>query len=495
MHKTFYVTTPIYYVNDKPHIGHAYTTLAADVIARFKRLDGYDVKFITGTDEHGQKVEKSARQAGLSPQEFTDKVSVFFQTLNTLMNFSADDFIRTTETRHKEFVQRMWNKLEKNGDIYLGSYKGWYSIRDEAFYPEKELVDGKAPTGNPVEWVEEESYFFRLSKWQESLLKFYDDNPDFIAPLARKNEVIQFVKSGLYDLSISRTSFKWGIAVPNNPQHIIYVWLDALCNYLSVLGEETQYWPCDLHIVGKDILRFHAVYWPAFLMSAGYPCPKKLFAHGWWTNEGQKISKSLGNVIDPIHLIEKYGVDYVRFYLMREIPFGNDGNYAHDAFIARINAELVNNIGNLVQRTVSFAYKNCNGVVPTAVLNSEDKKLIDIAYETIKSLRQHIEAQAIQEFIAEIVKLAQEANIYIDHQAPWNLKKTDEQRMNAVIYTLLEVIKVLAIYLQPLIPDSALKILELFGIKKIGFEKITNSLEFGSTLQKPEIIFSRLEVK
>ncbi|MEK9848844.1 MAG: methionine--tRNA ligase, partial [Rhodospirillaceae bacterium] len=364
--KQFYITTPIYYVNDLPHIGHAYTTLACDVTARFKRLDGYDVFFLTGTDEHGQKVEKSAALAGVEPQAFTDRVSQNFLDLTKAMNFSQSQFIRTTETRHKEACQEIWRRLQDNGHIYLGKYSGWYAVRDEAFYDESELKtaeDGKktAPSGAEVEWVEEPSYFFDLSKWQDKLLDFYEKNPDFIAPQSRRNEVISFVSGGLKDLSISRTSFKWGVPVPNDPEHIMYVWLDALTNYLTATGFPGPYnegcadfWPADLHMVGKDILRFHAVYWPAFLMGAGIELPKRIFAHGWWTNEGQKISKSLGNIIDPYEISEKYGLDQVRFFLLREVPFGNDGDFSQNSMINRINSELANDLGNLLQRSLSM---------------------------------------------------------------------------------------------------------------------------------------------
>ncbi len=357
MNKTYYITTPIYYVNDKPHIGHAYTTIAADVIARFKRMDGFEVMFLTGTDEHGQKVNKSAELAGVDPQDFVDQVSQNFRDLMPVLNVTPDRFIRTTEAEHKRAAQDIWNRLVASGDIYLGSYEGWYSVRDEAFYAESELVDGKAPTGGPVEWVQEPSYFFRLSKWQEPLLTFYAEHRDFIAPASRRNEVIKFVEGGLMDLSISRTSFNWGVRVPEDEKHVMYVWLDALTNYLTGIGfPDTQvdsykkFWPADLHLMGKDIIRFHAVYWPAFLMAAGLEPPKRVFAHGWWTNEGQKISKSLGNVIDPIVLIETYGADAFRYVLLREVSFGHDGDFSVSGMKNRINADLANAYGNLVQR-------------------------------------------------------------------------------------------------------------------------------------------------
>src|SRR5271170_64288 len=386
--RSYFITTPIYYVNDSPHIGHAYTTLACDVLARFMRLDGYDVRFLTGTDEHGQKVEKSAAAAGLEPQAFTDQVSVRFRALAERLGCSIDDFIRTTEPRHTRSCQALWQVLMDRGEIYLGSYEGWYAVRDEAFYAESELVDGKAPTGAEVEWVEEPSYFFRLSAWQDRLLAFYDANPDCIGPRAGRNEVISFVKSGLRDLSVSRTSFKWGVPVPNDPAHIMYVWLDALTNYITAVGYPDvqselfqRYWPADLHMVGKDILRFHTVYWHAFLMAAGLEPPKRVFAHGWWTNEGQKISKSLGNVIDPLQLIDAFGLDPVRYFLLREVPFGSDGNFARAHLIQRINTDLANGLGNLTQRVLSLIAKNCRAAVPQpGSLDAADQALLGSAY-------------------------------------------------------------------------------------------------------------------
>ena len=394
---SYYITTPIYYVNDVPHIGHAYTTLACDAMARFKRLDGYQVLFLTGTDEHGQKVENAANDRGLAPKEFTDQVSQNFRDLLPILNVSNDDFIRTTEKRHKVSAQRIWQKLMDNGHIYLDKYSGWYSLRDEAYFTENELIDGKAPTGATVEWVEEESYFFDLSAWQEPLLEFYEKNPKFIAPRSRRNEVISFVKSGLRDLSISRTSFNWGISVPNDPKHIMYVWLDALTNYITAAGfpEENipkynQFWPADLHMVGKDILRFHAVYWPAFLMAAELELPKRVFAHGWWTNEGEKISKSIGNVIDPIELIQTFGLDQVRYFLLREVPFGNDGDFSQQSMIARINSDLSNDLGNLCQRVLSFVYKNGGQKIPQPMNElPEDQRLLQNAKDLIAQLRVH----------------------------------------------------------------------------------------------------------
>ncbi len=472
MTKHYYITTPIYYVNDKPHIGHAYTTLAADVLARFMRLDGYQVKFLTGTDEHGQKVEKAAFDAGQDPKDFVDKVSMNFRTLFEKMNFSNDDFIRTTEERHKKSAIALWERLVEKDAIYLGSYTGWYAIRDEAFYTESELVNGKAPTGADVEWVEEPSYFFRLSQFQEKLLDFYDKYPHCIAPAAKRNEVISFVKSGLRDLSVSRTSFKWGIPVPKDPAHIMYVWIEALSNYITAVGfpdleakDFKNFWPADVHMVGKDILRFHAVYWPAFLMAADITPPKRVFAHGWWTNEGEKISKSLGNVIDPLDLVAQYGLDQTRYFLMREVPFGGDGDFSRSAMVQRINSNLANDLGNLVQRTASMVYKNCDGKIPSpGTLHKEDLNLIHSAENLLPLLRDLMKEQALHKALDIIWQVISNANRYVDNEAPWALKKTDVARMETVLYTLMEVIRHLGLYLQPFMPGSAVKILDLLSV-------------------------------
>jgi methionyl-tRNA synthetase len=528
---SYYITTPIYYVNDVPHIGHAYTSVASDVLARFMRLDGRDVKFLTGTDEHGQKVEKSAEKAGIDPQTFTDNVSVAFRNLGDLLNLSNDDFIRTTEERHKIAAQALWKKLEENGAIYLGKYAGWYSVRDEAFYAESELIDKMAPTGAPVEWVEEPSYFFALSKFQDKLLEFYEQNPGFICPSSRKNEVVSFVKSGLHDLSVSRTSFKWGIPVPRHceedsqnantdaatsvgsprysrddaSEHIMYVWLDALTNYMSAVGypnldsaDFTKFWPADLHIIGKDILRFHAVYWPAFLMAADLALPKRVFAHGWWTNDGQKMSKSIGNVVSPEDLIEEFGRDPVRYFLMREMIFGNDGNYSRSSLIARINSELANNIGNLAQRTLSFVQKNADGIVPLCHSTEGGNPAINCALlELARSLRPKfvaaMEEQDINSVLDGAINLASEANIYIDQKAPWNLKKTDPEEMKRVLYVLLEVLRYIGIYMQPFTPTAAAKLLDLLAISKDqrSFSDIEKRLIPGTKLPEPEPIFPR----
>ena len=505
--RKYYLTTPIYYVNDVPHIGHAYTTLACDVLARFKRLDGFDVLFLTGTDEHGQKVEKAAEAVDMKPQAFTDKVSQNFRDLLPFMNISNDDFIRTTETRHKEAAQAIWHRLMKNGHIYLDKYSGWYSVRDEAYFSEGELVDGKAPTGAPVEWVEEPSYFFDLSQWETKLLQFYEDNPDFIAPVSRRNEVVSFVSSGLRDLSISRTSFNWGITVPDDKKHIMYVWLDALTNYITATGfpDEQQnlyrtFWPASLHMVGKDILRFHAVYWPAFLLAADLEPPKRVFAHGWWTNEGQKISKSLGNVIDPLQLIETYGLDQVRYFLMREVPFGNDGDFSKSGMVNRINSDLANDLGNLCQRVLSFVYKNCNATVPRNMgFTPDDSKLITHAYEILPKLREDYNSQLFNVALERDWGLVAASNKYIDEQAPWKLRKTDPDRMHTVLYTLLETIRCIGILLQPIMPGSSEKILNQLAVdtSKRSFAALNSNdcLEAGTSLQKPNPIFPRFEEK
>ncbi|MDP7548067.1 MAG: methionine--tRNA ligase, partial [Alphaproteobacteria bacterium] len=456
--KRYYITTPIYYVNDKPHIGHAYTTLACDVIARFMRLDGRDVMFMTGTDEHGQKVEKSAQEAGMEPLAFCDGVSQNFRDLTPLMNFSNDGFIRTTEDRHTKASQAIWQAMAASGDIYLDSYAGWYSVRDEAYYAEDELHDGGngeklSPFGAPVEWVEEPSYFFRLSQWQDRLLAYYDEDPNRVLPQSRRNEVISFVKSGLRDLSISRTSFKWGVPVPGDDAHIMYVWVDALTNYLTAVGypdTEAQsfktYWPADVHMVGKDILRFHAVYWPAFLMSAGLAPPRRIFAHGWWTVEGQKMSKSLGNFIPPQQIVDQYGLDQARYFLMRELPFGNDGNFSHTAMVNRINSDLANDFGNLAQRVLSMINKNCGSEVPTpGALSIDDAGLLRAARGLLEKLRGAMDEQAIHLALAALWEVVGEANRYVDAQAPWALKKTEPARMATVLYVLAEVIRHLAI--------------------------------------------------
>ena len=508
--RNFYVTTPIYYVNDSPHIGHAYTTLSCDVLARFKRLDGFDVFFLTGTDEHGQKVEKSATAAGKTPQAFTDEVSENFRDLAGFMNFSNDAFIRTTEPRHARASQAIWSALMENGHIYLGSYAGWYAVRDEAFYAESELQtddQGRkiAPSGAECEWVEEPSYFFDLSKWQDRLLEFYEQNPDFIAPQSRRNEVISFVKGGLHDLSISRTSFGWGVPVPDDEGHIMYVWLDALTNYITGVGYPDtdapayrQHWPADLHMVGKDILRFHAVYWPAFLMGAGLEPPKRVFAHGWWTNEGQKISKSLGNIIDPYEIVKTYGLDQVRYFLLREVPFGNDGDFSRKSVLNRINGDLANDLGNLVQRVLSMVGRYCDGQVPApaTITTDDDRALLDQAAGAIEAIRQSMDAQAFNEALDTIWSLVRAANGYVDHQAPWRLHKEDVERRDTVLYTLAETIRHIGLYLQPFVPDAATSILDQLEIAddQRDFSSIGggHAVKPGTPLRKPSAIFPRI---
>ena len=503
MKKPYYLTTPIYYVNDKPHIGHAYTTLACDFLARFKRLDGFDVMFLTGTDEHGQKVQEAANKAGTDPRSFTDSVSQNFRDLLGVMNFSNDGFIRTTEERHYRSTQSLWSRLEERGHIRLDKYAGWYSVRDEAFFTETELVDGKAPTGAPVEWVEEPSYFFNLSHWQQPLLEYYEKNPDFIAPEGRKKEVISFVSGGLKDLSVSRTTFDWGIPVPKDSAHVMYVWLDALTNYITALdwheGAEAfeKYWPADLHMVGKDILRFHTVYWPAFLMAAELPLPKRVFAHGWWTNEGEKISKSLGNVIDPLKLVEEYGLDQTRYFLMREVPFGRDGDFVRDQMIQRINSDLANDIGNLAQRTLSLVFKNLDGVIPAfpEPLQPEDAALIEAADGLLEAVRAEMDKQAFHEALRLIWEVIAKANRYIDQTAPWALKKTDPARMAEVLAVLLETIRQLAILIQPIMPASAAKLLDQLlieeGARDFAVIGGAGRIASGQTIAKPEGVFPR----
>lgn len=506
----YYITTPIYYVNDQPHIGHAYTTLACDVLARFKRLDGYNVLFATGTDEHGQKIQKSAQLSGLAPQDFTDKVSETFRELASVMNFSYDDFIRTTENRHVEACQFLWKKLEKNNQIYLGSYSGWYAIRDEAFYNDNEiktLSNGQkiAPTGAEVHWVEEPSYFFRLSEWKDRLLKFYDENPNFLAPESRRNEVISFVKNGLQDLSVSRTSFTWGIQIPQDSKHVMYVWLDALTNYLTVAGYPNlsspkfqQFWPADLHMVGKDIIRFHAVFWPAFLMAADLLPPKRVFAHGWWTNEGQKISKSLGNTINPLDLVQKFGVDQVRYFLLREVPFGQDGDFAVKSLIQRNNSDLANDFGNLVQRVSTMIYRECSKQIPQPeTLQDQDLLIIKSATQLYSLLKKEYDQQAFHKGLEQTWNVVSQVNRYIDEQAPWNLKKVNKKRMETVLYTAAEAIRQIAILTQPIMPKSCNLILDQLGCKQNErtFKYLEISLKIGQNINSPIGIFPRIDTE
>jgi methionyl-tRNA synthetase len=506
MNKPFYITTPIYYVNGAPHLGHAYTSVAADVMARFKRLDGFDVFFLTGTDEHGQKVESAARAAGVPPQVFTDRVAADFQDMAKQMNISNDDFIRTTEARHKRAAQAIWQKLVADGAIYLGKYEGWYSVRDEAFYDEDETVlradnvrVSKA-SGAPVEWVVESSFFFRLSEFQDRLLAHYEANPSFIAPNAKRNEILAFVKGGLNDLSVSRTSFSWGIPVPGDADHVMYVWLDALVNYLTACGypdegdPKMKYWPADVHLVGKEIIRFHAVYWPAFLMAAGLPLPKKVFSHGWWTVEGEKMSKSLGNFIDVRPLVDEFGVDPVRFFVLREVPFGGDGDFSRKALISRLNIELANDLGNLAQRTLSFIAKNAGAAVPArGQLQEPDRELLAMAEALPDKVRAAVERLAFNEALEDIWKLIRAANAYIDHQAPWTLKKTDTVRMTTVLRVLLDAIRTVGFMLQPFMPTAMAALLDQLGVAPEArqFAALETPLQDATPLPAPSGIFPR----
>jgi methionyl-tRNA synthetase len=505
---TSYLTTPIYYVNDVPHIGHAYTTLAVDVLARFLRLDGHDVHFLTGTDEHGLKIQRAAEAAGLAPQAFCDQVSARFRGAAEQLGFTHDDFIRTTEPRHRAAVQALWRRLADRGQIYLGSYAGWYAVRDEAYYAEDEteVVDGKRralASGAEVAWVEEPSYFFRLSDWTDRLLAFYEANPDFIAPTSRRNEVISFVKRGLQDLSVSRTSFTWGVPVPDDPGHVIYVWLDALANYITAVGfPDTdspmwkRWWPASLHMIGKDILRFHAIFWPAFLMAADLPPPRRLFVHGWWTIEGRKMSKSLGNAIDPLTISAKYGRDQFRYFLMRELPFGADGDYSHAMMVKRMNTDLANDLGNLAQRVLAMIAKNLAGRVPEAGAASDaDQALLDAARALLPRVREQFTEQGFHRGLEAIWEVVSRANRYIDEQAPWTLRKTDAVRFGTVLVTLVEVIRHLAILVQPVVPDAAARLLDQLAVPSDArtFTHLdpAHAVAPGTSLPSPEGVFPR----
>ena len=499
------ITTPIYYVNDRPHIGHAYTSIAADVLARWKRLEGREVFFLTGTDEHGQKVEKAAQDAGMDPQAFTDKVSQAFRDLGPRIGLSNDDFIRTTEERHKRACRALWERLADRGEIYLGHYEGWYAVRDEAFYGPDELVerDGVryAPSGAPVEWVREPSYFFRLSAWQDRLLAFYEANPDFIAPASRRNEVMAFVRAGLQDLSVSRTSFRWGVPVPGDDAHVMYVWLDALTNYITATGypdaaDGGPFWPADIHFVGKDILRFHAIYWPAFLMAAGLAPPRRVFAHGWWTNEGQKISKSLGNVIDPIALVEEFGLDPMRYFLLREVPFGQDGDFARSALVNRLNGELADALGNLANRTLSLIQRNCDGRLPDpAPVAEADRGLAGAVTALPGQVAAHLDRQEFHLALDAVLAQARAANGYITEQAPWALKKSDPARMAEVLRHLHDALRILATVLQPVMPETMARLLDQLGVPEAGrgLAALATPLPGGTALPPPSPLFRKIE--
>ena len=510
MDKNFYITTPIYYPSAKPHMGHAYSSIVADIFARFKRLEGYNVFFLTGTDEHGQKIQKEAEKNKKEPKIFCDEISETFRSLTKTLNLTNDDFIRTTEPRHFKSVNEIWKRLVNSGDIYLDKYSGWYSVSDEAYYDEDEIEekDGLKTSkisGSTVEWVEEESYFFKLSAWQKKLLNYFEKNKEFIVPQSRRNEVIRFVEKGLKDLSISRTSFSWGIPVPENKKHVIYVWLDALTNYLSALNfpdtndkKYKSFWPADVHIIGKDILRFHAVYWPAFLLAAKLPLPKRVFGHGWILSDEKKMSKSLGNILDPIEIIQNYGVDQLRYYLIKEVSLGNDGSISMENLKNCINNDLANNYGNLCQRVFSFIKKNCNNKVPkTNNFKETDTKLINNIKDNIPKLIDLINKQNLNEYIKTVVNFSFEANKYFNDSEPWLFKKKNPERMNTILNTIVEQIKNISILLNPIIPISTKKVLNTINIsdKDILIETIKkeNVIDNNKELKNLDILFRKIE--
>lgn len=503
----FYITTAIAYPNGSPHIGHAYEAIATDVLARFARLDGKDVFFLTGTDEHGQKMVQTAAGEGMSAAALATRNAGRFKEMDERLNVSFDRFIRTTEEQHHRSSQEIWRRMEANGDIYADTYAGWYSVRDEAYYAEDETrLNGDGvrlgPQGTPVEWVEEKSYFFRLSAYENKLLTLYADHPDFIGPDSRKNEVVSFVKGGLRDLSISRTTFDWGVKVPGDEEHVMYVWVDALTNYITGVGfpdesdKNWRYWPADVHIIGKDIIRFHAVYWPAFLMSAGIPLPKRVYAHGFLFNRGEKMSKSVGNVVDPFNLADQYGVDQMRYFFLREVPFGQDGNYNHEAIVARINADLANDLGNLAQRSLSMIAKQLGGVLPEPGEFSEnDKAILAMADRMVAASREAMATQQIHQWLNAVWAVVAEANRYFAGEAPWALAKTDPARQRTVLYVTAEVVRQIAILAQPAMPTAAGKLLDSLGIPE-GERNFTmlggaKRIAPGSTLPAPTPAFPR----
>ena len=506
--KPYYITTAIPYANGPPHIGHAYEAIATDAIARFMRLDGYDVFFLTGTDEHGLKMQQSAAREGLSVRELSDRNVRRFQEMVERLNCSNDQFIRTTEARHYRASTAIWERMASAGDIYLSKYSGWYSVRDEAYYADDETSVGadnvrRGPTDTPVEWVEEESYFFRLSKYQEPLLKLYREHPDFVLPEARRNEVASFVRGGLQDLSVSRTTFDWGVPVPGDPEHVMYVWVDALTNYITGVGfpdteseKFRRYWPADLHVIGKDIVRFHAVYWPAFLMSAGIEVPRRIFSHGFVFNRGEKMSKSVGNVIDPFALADAYGVDQLRYFFLREVPFGQDGNYSHEAIVARINADLANDLGNLAQRSLAMIARNCGGVLPApGAFSANDAAILRRADGMIATARDALATQQLHQVLNATWAVVAEANRYFAGEAPWALAKTDPARMETVLYVTAEVTRQIAILAQPFMPASCAKLLDLLGApanqRDFSFLGGKHRIAAGTQLPAPTPVFPR----
>ena len=507
MTKNFYITTPIYYPSAKPHMGHAYSSIVADFFARFKSIDGFKVYFLTGTDEHGLKIQRSAEKNNKDPKVFCDEISKTFKDLTKILNLSNTDFIRTTEKRHITSVQNLWNILKKNKQIYLSKYSGWYSVSDEAFYnddeiEEKEGLKVSKSSGSSVEWVEEESFFFKLSKWEKSLLEFYENNKDFIRPKSRRNEVISFVKRGLKDLSVSRKSFSWGIKVPNDDNHVVYVWLDALTNYLSSLNYPDEnnklyksFWPADLHIIGKDILRFHAVYWPAFLLAANITPPKKVYGHGWILSGDEKMSKSKGNILDPIEIIKVYGLDPLRYYLLKEVSFGNDGSISETKLESCINSDLANNFGNLCQRVISFAEKNCSSLIPDHSFNDDDLKILN-SLSNVDKIRTMIDNQDINQYMNFIIDRLFASNKYFNDQEPWK-RKNDKLRLSTIVYTALELIRKISILLYPVMPQTILKVFRAFNIdeKQINISSLKNNDFFKEKdkINKLDILFKKIE--
>ena len=509
MNKNYYITTPIYYPSAKPHMGHAYSSIIADFFARFKRIDGFNVFFLTGTDEHGLKIQRAAEGKGLDTLDFCNEISQTFRNLSKTLNLTNTDFIRTTEDRHKKSVQYLWNELENNDDIYLSKYSGWYSVSDEAFYNKDEIeeINGKKfaiSSKSAVEWVDEESYFFRLSKWEKPLLDFYDKHPEFILPESRRNEVISFVKSGLKDLSVSRKSFSWGIKVPSNNDHVIYVWLDALTNYISALNYPNEkntlfdnFWPASVHLIGKDILRFHAIYWPAFLLAAKIKLPKRIFGHGWILSGDEKMSKSKGNILDPLKIIDKYGLDPLRYYLIKEVSFGNDGNISQDRLEDCINSDLANNFGNLCQRVTAFALKNCDGKIPNNIeFNNDDLVILDKFKNNSDLIRNRIDELDLNFYIEFIVNSLFETNKYFNDQEPWK-KKDNLIRLNTIVFTTLEIVRKISFLLYPIIPESSLKALKIFNLseKDIELASISNNefLPKDSKINSISILFKKIE--
>ncbi len=506
MAEKVYLTTPLYYVNDVPHIGHAYTTIAADVLARYKRMMDFDVHFLTGTDEHGQKIWHAAQEKKEDTQKFVDRMAEGFKSAWKILEISYDDFIRTSEKRHEDVVRKIFHKLLKQGDIYKGEYEGWYCIPCESFWAEldlKEDIEGRKlcpDCGRVTDLLKEESYFFKLSKYQDKLLKHIEKNPDFIQPVSRKNEIIQFIKQGLKDLSVTRTAFPWGIGVPDDPKHVIYVWFDALINYISAPGypdgdQFKRYWPADVHLMGKEIVRFHTVTWPCMLMALGVPLPKKVFGHGWWTVEGKKMSKSKGNVVDPLALSKEYGVDAVRYFLLREVPFGVDGDFSMKSFITRFNADLANDIGNLLNRTLTMVEKYFDGKIPETSNQKPDdlgKELVELYTKTPEVVDQHMNNLAFSDALAEIWKLINKANTYIEKEAPWKISKAGQtDKLAAVMYNLCEVLKVSAFLVSPFIPSTAEKMWKQLGLASpISLDAQIS----GVKVAKGEPLFPRIQV-